>query len=42
MRKQVREVFSSAPVPKCALLLAMIMVRKGGRQEAEVAACLEL
>lgn len=42
MRKQVRGFFSSAPVLKCALLLAMIMVRKGGRQEAEVVACLEL
>lgn len=42
MRKQVRGDFSSAPVLKCALLLAVMVVRKGGRQEAEAAACLEL
>lgn len=42
MRKQVRGDFSSAPVLKCGLLLAVMIVRKGGRQEAEDAACLEL
>lgn len=38
MRKQVRGVFQVHlywNVLKCALLLAMMMVRKGGRQEAE-------
>lgn len=40
--KQVRGIFSGAPLLKCPFLMAMMMMRKGGRQEAEAPAWLEL